>query len=525
MSKRRTNEKRREEKRRVNYALISVYFLAFIVLSVNSLNSFLYFTNTWGDTMATWVLSKSMFFDHQILYKDIFDQRGIVLYVIYGIGAILSSVIATKTSLIGLFIIEYLALVVHLIFAKKIIECFDIKHKYLTLVAAVFIFTDIYQGGSPEELLSPLITILLYLMLRYIVKGYQIKGVDYFIQGLFLGLAFWTKFSFIGFWLGFFLYIGVNLSINRKFRELFSAIITSLLGFLTVSIPALFYFIRNSSLSNLFYNYWTLNTQYYRPKASKINTIMNISNNFMTDWFTNPYEFLFFVFIIIGIITLARKYNVSVLLASLFIGVSGVYFGYQATGFGYYYFIFHSFIWLGMVMGLWILEEKYPQMNRHLTSVIGILLVIFSLRATPVTIQSIQQVQDIKAKIIQHNQDSQITLLQYDGLETGFYNQLNVNPNVKYFLQTNIVQEQFPQMPLERLRYMADKKTEFVIYNVKNTALDKFPLLPKSILTKTTSQIYINKYGNSLTATVPQVLVNNYKLIYNNGDYLIYQRK
>lgn len=113
--------RKKRKTRRFDGALIFGAIILFIALSVNSMSSFLYWTNNWVDTNATWVLAKSMFFEHKVLYKDIYDQRGIILYIIYGVGSIISAILATKTSFIGLFILEYAVGIVNLIFSKKLL--------------------------------------------------------------------------------------------------------------------------------------------------------------------------------------------------------------------------------------------------------------------------------------------------------------------------------------------------------------------------------------------------------------------
>ncbi|MDG6159680.1 hypothetical protein NF705_03920 [Lactococcus formosensis] len=138
----------RSKKKKMDGPLVLAAIIMVVVLAVNSMSSFLYWTNTWVDTNATWVLAKAMLFDSQVLYKDIYDQRGIILYLVYGIGSLISALFATKTSFIGLFILECLFGILNLIFARKIIDLVRIKYKYLAMIAAVFIFSNIARGGG-----------------------------------------------------------------------------------------------------------------------------------------------------------------------------------------------------------------------------------------------------------------------------------------------------------------------------------------------------------------------------------------
>ena len=66
--------------------LIALYafLIAFLTLMLASKNSFLYPFNDWVDANAFFTVGKSMF--HGIVpYKDLFEQKGPLLYFIYGI--------------------------------------------------------------------------------------------------------------------------------------------------------------------------------------------------------------------------------------------------------------------------------------------------------------------------------------------------------------------------------------------------------------------------------------------------------
>ncbi|WP_081164936.1 hypothetical protein [Lactococcus garvieae] len=142
----------RTKKKKMDGPLVLAAVIIVVLLTVNSMSSFLYWTNTWEDTNATWVIAKAMFFDHQVLYKDIYDQRGILLYLLYGIGSFISALFATKTSFIGLFILECLFGIINLVFARKIIDLLKIKYKYLAMIVAVCIFSNVARGGLQKNL-------------------------------------------------------------------------------------------------------------------------------------------------------------------------------------------------------------------------------------------------------------------------------------------------------------------------------------------------------------------------------------
>ena len=96
--------------------IIYLFLISFIILMFSSKNSFLYPFNDWVDANAFFTVGKSMF--HGIVpYKDIFEQKGPLLYLIYGFA----SLISFKT-FFGVFILEVLFWTVALIYFYKILK-------------------------------------------------------------------------------------------------------------------------------------------------------------------------------------------------------------------------------------------------------------------------------------------------------------------------------------------------------------------------------------------------------------------
>ena len=77
--------------------------VSFIILMFTSKNSFLYPFNDWVDANAFFTMGKSMF-QGVVPYKDLFEQKGLILYFIYGIGSLISF-----KSFIGVFILEVIS--------------------------------------------------------------------------------------------------------------------------------------------------------------------------------------------------------------------------------------------------------------------------------------------------------------------------------------------------------------------------------------------------------------------------------
>ena len=92
--------------------------LSFLFLLICSKNSFLYQINTWKDANAFFTVGKEMI-RGGVPYKTIFEQKGPLLYIIYGIGSVLNF-----KSFGGVFVFEVLFFSIFLLYAHKTICLF-----------------------------------------------------------------------------------------------------------------------------------------------------------------------------------------------------------------------------------------------------------------------------------------------------------------------------------------------------------------------------------------------------------------
>ena len=76
---------------------------AVIIMTICSRSSFLYVFNLCDDANSYFTMGKSMFRGF-VPYRDLFDQKGILLYFIYGLSSLMSA-----TTFRGVFVMEIIA--------------------------------------------------------------------------------------------------------------------------------------------------------------------------------------------------------------------------------------------------------------------------------------------------------------------------------------------------------------------------------------------------------------------------------
>lgn len=194
-----TDEKQKKEQLR-NICVCAA--AAFFVILICSRSSFLYPFNIWDDANSYFTVGKSMM-RGVVPYRDLFDQKGILLYFIYGIGYLFS-----HTTFSGVFLMEVLsaAITVYAVFLILRLYVSEATALFLAPVTTACMYTarSFYWGGSAEEFLLPYLLCGLYLLLSYLEKTFPAPVPDhvFFFGGLCAGAVFHIKFSSVGFYIG-----------------------------------------------------------------------------------------------------------------------------------------------------------------------------------------------------------------------------------------------------------------------------------------------------------------------------------
>ncbi len=183
---------------------------AAVILAVCSRSSFLYAFNNWDDANSYFTVGKGIM-NGLMPYRDLFDQKGPLLYFLYGIAYLIS-----HTTFRGVYVIEVLCGAADLLAVFRIISlytegaaapfCKAIPY-LLTPVTGMLMFSSrsFYWGGSAEEMLLPSLLWGLYLLMRYFKKLYPAPLPDrtVFAAGILAGCVFLIKFNSLGFYFGF----------------------------------------------------------------------------------------------------------------------------------------------------------------------------------------------------------------------------------------------------------------------------------------------------------------------------------
>jgi len=101
---------------------------AFLLLLICSRSSFLYPCNDWNDANSYFTMGKGMM-NGQIIYRDLYDQKGPYLYLVYGIAYLLC-----HDSFAGVFVFEIIAITAFLYSCHKLMNLYCSKQLSILLL-------------------------------------------------------------------------------------------------------------------------------------------------------------------------------------------------------------------------------------------------------------------------------------------------------------------------------------------------------------------------------------------------------
>jgi len=448
--------------------ILYCFLVSFIILLFTSKCSFLYPFNDWVDANAFFTMGKSMI-NGVVPYRDLFEQKGLLLYLIYGIGYLISN-----TTFLGIFILEILFWTVALYYIYKIILLF-LNKTYAYIIIPLFMviictsraFT---HGGSAEEFCLPLFMITLYYFLAHF-KVKEITPKRLFIAGIYAGSVLLIKYTLLGFWFSFMALIFFNLIFNKSYKKAFISCMYFLGGMALPIVIALIYLGIHGAIGDFIRVYFIINLTSYSNEASNIfMKVLNIYTGFIGSSYQNGFVVLpllvlypFFV-CLIDLKKDAKIYLVIIYLFTIFT----VFFGLRF--YGYYLFPILTFMLISIIALISKLSRyiniKFPKISILITFMISFLVAYTCANYKEMRFMKKEDLFQYKfANII--SKEKNPTLVNMGFLDAGVYTTTGIVPTTYYFEKQNISYDRFPDNVDAFSEYIKNKKTDFIVYYTK----------------------------------------------------------
>ena len=228
--------------------------IAAAVLALCSKCSPLYGFNDWMDANIFFTMGKSMM-QGKVLYRDVFDHKGPLLYLVYGIGTLLDA-----TGFAGVFAVEIGAFAAFLSLGLSTAErllCKPLHPAWAAVPAAAIAASRAFShGGSAEELLLPLLAAALYGLLVQVQNPRPMPLRQVFCHGLLAGCALWLKYTVLGFYLAWVLVLAAAYWHRGLRRQLAQSCGVYLGSMALATLPWVVYFGLHGALGDWFTAYF-----------------------------------------------------------------------------------------------------------------------------------------------------------------------------------------------------------------------------------------------------------------------------
>ena len=419
--------------------------ISIVVLFIFSKNSWLYSTNDWVDANTFMTVGNA--WAHGIIpYKDIFEQKGPLLYIIYGLAA--------KTGLWfhGIFILETVLMAISLWLLNKTFYLLSNNRfkNNITLIIYIigFVFMPYFdRGGGVEELSTTAIVYLLYLV-TLVSQKHEIQTHHIVICAILFTTVFWIKYTMI---LAYLILLGAYtayLYLKKSSNMILKIIFINAIVFSLESAMILAYFFIKHAANSLFNVYFIDNIFKYSG-----NNLGNAAHPFIT-W-ALYFGSVLAIFIPIILLSILKKHDKLISNKLIFILITIVILNFMlSNNYRYYSLIVYPII-------IYLLFVT----NLHKTFLIGIMLAL-SVYVT-INSKSIHETQfssyQSPAQIFAKATHNSKNIVQVGVLDSGMYNLSQITPPTKYFHLNNINALLMPELINEPLRTITNKHPKYVL--------------------------------------------------------------
>lgn len=234
---------------------IAVAFIAATFFSLFPLTK----TYTYADSSVFLYIGKMMK-EGYVPYRDLFDHKGILLYLIQYLGLTLYS-----DGFLGIWILEVLHMCFTVWFLFQISGLFseDKMVRYLSVIAvAVMCGMNTYEGGNfTEEYALPWIAAALYIFLKYF-RSFSYRFYEIVWLGAGFAVVSLLRVNMVTVWIAFMPLIVIRMLYKREIKELLHCIAGFCIGVALIYIPVLIYMLWTGSLNDFIDCYILFNFGY-----------------------------------------------------------------------------------------------------------------------------------------------------------------------------------------------------------------------------------------------------------------------
>ncbi len=461
--------KREEGKRQLLLALWCLLTAA-VMIGLCSRSSPIFPMNDWDDTNCFFTVGKAMF-NGRVTYRDIYEQKGVLLYFLYGLAWLIS-----HRSFLGGYVLETLCFAAFLRTAAETARKLGVLRGFCLLIpclgAVLCSSYSFFLGGCAEEIALPFLYPALHVFLTTGEdRGWLPRPQQIVLLGAMAGCVLWIKYTLLGLYVGYVLFIAILLSARRDFAALGNAAGLFLLGVLLATLPWLLYFGANGAVGDWFGVYFYDNMSCYSGVDPELGLLRFLRDSIGHAILWNGRTSLLIALGALVFLLGRRPLPVKAGLLLLYLCATLLPF-IGGTAFDYYGYAYAAMAVPGILAVSRLLERGIEALSRRaaLPRIAALLLClcllagggVFARRHSVNSFFSAYRPEDLWfsrfAADIAESEDQ--SLLSYGALDHGLYTVTGYVPQTRFFCHLNLNK---PELEEEQDRYIREQETEFVL--------------------------------------------------------------
>lgn len=416
-----------------------------VVVSLVSTCSPLYPANPYCDANIYMTMGKH-WWDGMIPYRDLYDQKGPLLYMLHALAALISS-----RHFIGIYLIELIGGMALLLGYRKVMELWiDARHALpasIALMALTYTSTFFCFGDTVEELMLPILVWSWYPFLRYAKQDVMPDFKTSAWIGAAVAVVFWTKFTVVAPYAGMVAAALITACYRKQMPALLTRMLTALAVFMAFSLALIALFFAIGAGWEMLHGYLLFNIFHYNTTTEGAGYIH------MPRWLL-----LVWLVVVYGFSRIPDQRDVR-LMVSLTAATTTVLF---FAVFCYYYYYLISYFLFAPIVGA-VMAKKERSLRRVWT-VVGILFVLTLARDYNLILllrgKAVSYAVPMAEFIAQDKEEDNPQLIVTGYLNASIFNKADIKPCAKYFFTPNSV---YPAIRAEQDSLLRDPATRYVV--------------------------------------------------------------
>lgn len=232
------------------------------------------FTDALPDTdSAVYLYMGQALQNGKVMYQDVFDHKGLILYLINAFGIMLSD-----GSFTGVWILEIVNAFATALLSFKVIKLITSKKaaQYMAvflMIAGLTMGQLLTDGNLTEEYALPWITLGLYICLKYFIDE-TYRFYDIILLGISFTVILFVRANMVAVFAAFMPLVLIQLITKKQWKDIGICIVNFLLGSVGAALPILGYHITTGSVEDMIRYYFIFNLEYCSSSAMPIWLVM-----------------------------------------------------------------------------------------------------------------------------------------------------------------------------------------------------------------------------------------------------------